>query len=631
MEKENEERNNSNNNQINKNEEKEKENQTETESQPGFFSKYFYFILFFIAFQIGMWIIKSTKDDPNDPKLTCIFEEGTKFDVNFYLSPKEHYSVIKDSKPIYTIKDMKFSYENYSSNSLDNEINITYNISYLYRRKNHKNSALYLIAEIKLDNDVFKQLNQYYGLEKQDLIRSMNILKYVEDLSGLLNSAKDIDDINAGRDFKQKMEENKTLNNNNKENIPIPKLYYKNNFYLYMIRSGKKQGLTLFQTLSIMRVPMKLNTQKMEYVPIISLSDFWSMDSELRQINKTSNGNFNFTLYLSFNYIRSYFFNNMLGIQINEKIMYEKLSISGTKDILVELIKNNSTFYLIILFTVNTLHTIFSYLGFSSDISYYKNLKKLDGVYTKYIFFNIFYMFITFIYILLQGANFLVKIELFISFVIEFWKLKKIFKISLDLKSCPYIIKLEYKKSFETEEAKDYESEAVNMMVKYMLLPIGVIYLIYRVYYYSDNIIKNNWKSVVIFIIEYIYFLLNVFGFILLTPQIYLNYKLQSVEHLPMRAMTYKFLNTIIDDLYAFAVKSPLLYRIFCFRDDVIFVIYIYQIFKYRKNSRKDMIEKEKIRFEEEKKKLLEEKNNENNNENNKEHKEKINEKEKQD
>jgi hypothetical protein len=58
------------------------------------------------------------------------------------------------------------------------------------------------------------------------------------------------------------MEENKTLNNNNKENIPIPKLYYKNNFYLYMIRSGKKQGLTLFQTLSIMRVPMKLNTQK---------------------------------------------------------------------------------------------------------------------------------------------------------------------------------------------------------------------------------------------------------------------------------------------------------------------------------------------------------------------------------
>jgi hypothetical protein len=197
-------------------------------------------------------------------------------------------------------------------------------------------------------------------------------------------------------------------------------------------------------------------------------------------------------------------------------------------------------------------------------------------------------MFITFIYILIQGANFLVKIELFISFVIELWKLKKIFKLNLVLNNFPYIIKLEYKKSFETEEARDYESEAVNMMIKYMLLPIGIIYLGYRVYYYSDNIIKNNWKSFIIFIIEYIYFLLNVFGFILLTPQIYLNYKLKSVEHLPKKAMTYKFLNTIIDDLYAFAVKSPILYRIFCFRDDVIFVIYIYQIFKYRKNNRKN-------------------------------------------
>jgi hypothetical protein len=340
----------------------------------------------------------------------------------------------------------------------------------------------------------------------------------------------------------------------------------------------------------------------MEYYPILALNDFWSMDSELTQINKTENGFFTFRLYLSFNYVRNFVFNNMLGIQINEQMMYEKLKISGTKDMLVELIRNNSTFYLIILFTVNTLHTIFSYLGFSSDISYYKNLKKLDGVYTKYIFFNIFYMFITLIYILLQGANFIVKVELFISFVIEIWKLKKIFKISFEFNNFPYIIKLEYKQTFEQEEAKDYESEAVSMMVKYLLMPIGVLYLGYRIYYYSDNIIKNNWKSVVIFIIEYIYFLLNVFGFILLTPQIYLNYKLQSVEHLPMKAMTYKFLNTIIDDLYAFAVKSPLLYRIFCFRDDVIFVIYIYQIFKYRKNNRAEQIAKQKKEMEEKKK-----------------------------
>ena len=574
------------------------------EEEPGFFKKYIWYIVFFIAFRIGTGLFG--KANSNEPKLTGIFEEGTKFDVNFYLSSKDHYSSIKNIEPIYTIKDMIYSYKNFSSHSFENEINVTYNISYLYRRRNHKNSRLYLISEIKLDTDVFKRLNKYHGLEKSDLIRSINILKYVEDLTGLLNSGKDIDDISVGRDFKKDIKSknltNKTDSNN--KNTPIPKLYYKNNFYLYIVKTDKKEGLTIFQTYNILKVPLRLNTQRMEYSPIMDLNDFWSMDSELIQINKTENGFFTFKLYLSFNYIRSFLFNNMLGIQINEKLMYEKFSISGTKDMLVELIKNNSTFYLIILFTVNTLHTIFSYLGFSSDISYYKNLKKLDGVYTKYIFFNIFYMFITLIYILLQGANFIVKIELFISFVIEIWKLKKIFIIKFEFNNFPYIIKLEYKQTFEQEEAKDYESEAVNMMVKYLLMPIGVIYLGYRIYYYSDNIVKNNWKSIVIFIIEYIYFLLNVFGFILLTPQIYLNYKLQSVEHLPMKAMTYKFLNTIIDDLYAFAVKTPTMYRIFCFRDDVIFVIYIYQIFKYRKNSRAEQLKKQKEEIKEEKKKI---------------------------
>lgn len=40
--------------------------------------------------------------------------------------------------------------------------------------------------------------------------------------------------------------------------------------------------------------------------------------------------------------------------------------------------------------------------------------------------------------------------------------------------------------------------------------------------------------------------------------------------------MAFKFLNTIIDDLFAFSVRLPTLYRIAVFRDDFIFLIYIY-------------------------------------------------------
>ena len=107
-------------------------------------------------------------------------------------------------------------------------------------------------------------------------------------------------------------------------------------------------------------------------------------------------------------------------------------------------------------------------------------------------------------------------------------------------------------------------------------------------------------------VIEYVFFLFGVFGFILMTPQVYLNYKLQSVDHFPFKIMIFKFLDTIVDDLEIFALKSPTLYRIFCFKDDVIFVIYLYQLFKYKDNRLIDQVKKNEL--EEQKKKELQEK-----------------------
>lgn len=46
--------------------------------------------------------------------------------------------------------------------------------------------------------------------------------------------------------------------------------------------------------------------------------------------------------------------------------------------------------------------------------------------------------------------------------------------------------------------------------------------------------------------------------------------------------MTYKFLNTFIDDLFAFTIKMPLLHRLATLRDDVIFFVYLYQAWAYK-------------------------------------------------
>jgi hypothetical protein len=87
---------------------------------------------------------------------------------------------------------------------------------------------------------------------------------------------------------------------------------------------------------------------------------------------------------------------------------------------------------------------------------------------------------------------------------------------------------------------------------------------------------------------------------------------------MPSKAMMYKFLNTFIDDLFAFTIKMPFLHRLATFRDDVIFFIYLYQRWQYRvdytrvnefgqggEDAEEDEAEKKKKLEEEEAKKLL--------------------------
>jgi len=70
----------------------------------------------------------------------------------------------------------------------------------------------------------------------------------------------------------------------------------------------------------------------------------------------------------------------------------------------------------------------------------------------------------------------------------------------------------------------------------------------------------------------------------MMTPQLFINYKLKSVAHLPWRMMTYKSLNTFIDDIFAFVIKMPTMYRLGCFRDDIVFFIFLYQRYIYKED-----------------------------------------------
>jgi hypothetical protein len=219
-----------------------------------------------------------------------------------------------------------------------------------------------------------------------------------------------------------------------------------------------------------------------------------------------------------------------------------------------------------------------------------------------------------FLYLLDDETSWSVSIPLGIGLLIEFWKLRKVVWLERivtvgapktaapaaavdptvsqstdDKKDNPDVVPvvraacsaLESRLGWrvvwnqdEKDETKAFDAQAVRTLM-YIMTPCLLLYSAYSAVYDMHK----GWYSFIIRIqARFIYFA----GFAMMTPQIWINYKLKSVAHLPWRTFTYKALNTFIDDLFAFIIKMPTMHRLACFRDDVVFFILLYQRWIYR-------------------------------------------------
>ena len=124
--------------------------------------------------------------------------------------------------------------------------------------------------------------------------------------------------------------------------------------------------------------------------------------------------------------------------------------------------------------------------------------------------------------------------------------------------------KLVFKVSYTETNTQNYDKLAFKYL-SWVLFPLVFGYSIYSLIYWEHK----GWYSWVLnmvygFLLTFgLYKLINkrqilklhfIKGFIMMTPQLFINYKLKSVAHLPWRMMTYKALNTFIDDIFAFGI-----------------------------------------------------------------------------
>lgn len=202
----------------------------------------------------------------------------------------------------------------------------------------------------------------------------------------------------------------------------------------------------------------------------------------------------------------------------------------------------------------------------------------MEGLSVRSVFFNVFQSLVVLLYVLDNETNTLVRISCGIGLCIEIWKINKVVDISLDRtnKILGLFPKLSFrdKGSYVESSTKEYDRLAFKYL-SWALYPLLGGYAIYSLMYLEHK----GWYS---WVLNMLYGFLLTFGFIMMTPQLFINYKLKSVAHLPWRMMSYKFLNTFIDDIFAFVIKMPTLYRLGCFRDDIVFFIFLYQRWIYK-------------------------------------------------
>ncbi|KAM7373275.1 hypothetical protein PAMP_008140 [Pampus punctatissimus] len=233
---------------------------------------------------------------------------------------------------------------------------------------------------------------------------------------------------------------------------------------------------------------------------------------------------------------------------------------------------DTNLYFLALTFFVAAFHLLFDFLAFKNDISFWKQKKSMVGMSSKAVLWRCFSTIVIFLYLFDEQTSLLVLIPAGIGSIIEVWKVKKAFKIQVFWKGGkPTFL---FGKLDESERrTEEYDTLAMKYL-SYLLYPLCIGGAVYALIYLR----YKSWYSWLInSLVNGVY----AFGFLFMLPQLFVNYKLKSVAHLPWKAFMYKAFNTFIDDVFAFIITMPTSHRLACFRDDVVFLIYLYQRWLY--------------------------------------------------
>ncbi|GJN02858.1 hypothetical protein PR202_ga20246 [Eleusine coracana subsp. coracana] len=307
------------------------------------------------------------------------------------------------------------------------------------------------------------------------------------------------------------------------------------------------------------------------YYPTVFFNEFWLLRDKLIALNETVE-----ELPLNLEVGPISMTKWQLFLQIEQSFQVHRSygsMLEGEADELKRVFLEGNPYFLGLTMVVSMLHSLFDFLAFKNDIQFWNKNKSMEGLSAKSVVLNFVCQLIVFLYLLDNDTSWMILASSGIGVCIEFWKIGKAMHIEIDRSGKVPRLRFRDRESYAQNKTKEYDAIAMKYLT-YVLFLLVIGFSIYSLKYEKHK----SWYS---WILSSLTSCVYMFGFIMMCPQLFINYKLQSVAHMPWRQMTYKFLNTIIDDLFAFVIKMPMLHRLSVFRDDVIFLIYLYQRWKY--------------------------------------------------
>ncbi len=277
------------------------------------------------------------------------------------------------------------------------------------------------------------------------------------------------------------------------------------------------------------------------YYPILYSSEFWILKSSYVELNDTISST---NIEISVNDVS--FWKWQLMTQMEESWNKQSALNDGdddsSTDMLRTMLLETNPILLAVTFIVSVLHTIFDILAFKNDINFFKGKKSMEGLSLRSMIINTAFQIVILLYLLDNDTSFMILVSNGVSVAIELWKISKAFKLSIMDENGKWNFQWEETETYSKSTTKEFDETATDHLM-FVTTPLVCGYGLYSLFYQKHK----GWYSWILnTLVGFIY----MFGFVMMTPQLFINYKLQSVAHLNWRTMTYKSINTFIDDLF---------------------------------------------------------------------------------